>query len=257
MRLQRALARAGVASRRGAEGLIQAGKVTVNGVVAEIGQSVDPGKDEIAVDGKRIRRSTAIWIALNKPVGCVVSKSDEKKRKTVFDLLPDIPGLTYVGRLDLMTAGLLILTTDGDLANRMTHPRYEVEKGYSVIVRGGTVPEIKHALEAGVVVEGRPVVLKRFAVEPAGKGRVRINLVITEGRNRIVRKLCEDIDLEVVALERVTHGPISLDGLQEGKWRNLRPDELKLLEKVGRKKSGGGGKGDRGRVPDSERKRST
>lgn len=242
MRLQRALARAGVASRRGAEGLIQAGKVAVNGVVAEIGQSVDPEKDEITVDGKKIRRSTTVWIALNKPVGCVVSKSDEKQRETVFDLLPDIPGLTYVGRLDLMTAGLLILTTDGDLANKMTHPRYQIEKGYTAFVRGATVPEIKYSLGAGVVVEGRPVALKRFDVEQGGKGSVRISLVLTEGRNRIVRKLCEAIDLEVISLERTTHGPIRLDGLTEGKWRNLRPDELKQLEKIGKVSDGQPGK---------------
>jgi 23S rRNA pseudouridine2605 synthase len=230
MRLQRALARAGVASRRGAEGLIEAGEVTVNGVVAQVGQSVDPAKDVIAVGGKRIKRASNVSIALNKPVGYVVSKADEKKRETVFDLIPDFPGITYVGRLDILTGGLLILTSDGELANRLTHPRYGVEKEYQAYVRGANVREIQHMLSEGIVVEGKEVALKRFTVETAGKGTVKLTLVLTEGRNRIVRKMCGEMELEVVTLERVSHGPIKLEGLKPGKWRNLRPDEMKRLQ---------------------------
>lgn len=209
--------------------MIQEGKVTVNGSVAEVGQSVDPAKDVIAVEGKKISRPKPAWIALNKPVGYVVSKTDEKQRATVFDLLPDIPGITYVGRLDFLTGGLLILTNDGELANLMTHPRYQVEKAYLAVVRGGTPREIELALADGVEVEGREVAIKRFKVEAGGKGTAKIDLVITEGRNRIVRRLCGELGLEVVSLQRTAHGPIKLDGLREGKWRFLRPDELKRI----------------------------
>lgn len=138
MRLQRALARAGVASRRKAEDLIRAGRVRVDGQPAGLGSSVDPDAQRITVDGQAVRTATrTTWIALNKPIGYVVSRSDPEGRPTVFDLLPKVPGLTYVGRLDLMTSGLLLLTTDGAGAHRLMHPRYAVPRTYWIGVHGG------------------------------------------------------------------------------------------------------------------------
>jgi 23S rRNA pseudouridine2605 synthase len=129
MRLQRALARAGIASRRHSEELIAAGRVTVNGKAAQIGQSVEPDRDDIRVDGKRVKvASETVWIALNKPSGVMTTRSDPEGRQTVFDLVDDVPGLTYVGRLDYLTEGLLLLTNDGGAANQLTHPRYEIER---------------------------------------------------------------------------------------------------------------------------------
>ncbi|MFQ5550260.1 MAG: pseudouridine synthase, partial [Gemmatimonadales bacterium] len=153
-RLQRVLARSGVASRRAAEDLIRSGVVRVNGTVAELGAKVDPDRDTITVRGRRVRPAPVKWIALHKPVGFVVTREDERGRKTVFDLVPPIPGLTYVGRLDIMTGGLLLLTTDGAVANRLTHPRYGVTREYRVLVRGGSPGEIERRLRRGMTVDG-------------------------------------------------------------------------------------------------------
>ncbi|MGH7530298.1 MAG: pseudouridine synthase, partial [Gemmatimonadales bacterium] len=162
MRLQRALARAGVASRRKAEDLIRAGRVRVDGRVATIGASVDPGAQRITVDGRAVRLGTrTLWLALNKPVGYVVSRGDPEGRRTVFDLLPNVPGLTYVGRLDVMTSGLLLLTTDGGAAHRLTHPRFAVPRSYWLRVhapQGATdAAAIRAALARRIVIDGRPV----------------------------------------------------------------------------------------------------
>src|SRR2546422_7101341 len=130
MRLQRALARAGVTSRRKAEDLIRAGRVRVDGAVATLGASVDPARQRVTVDGRPVRPAPVAWLALNKPLGYVVSRSDPEGRRTVYDLLPNVPGLTYAGRLDVMTSGLLLLTTDGAAAHRLMHPRYAVPRTY-------------------------------------------------------------------------------------------------------------------------------
>src|SRR5688572_29895574 len=153
MRVQRALARAGVASRRHSEELIAAGRVSVNGRVALIGQSVDPERDEIRVDGKAIRAAAAlVWIVLHKPAGVMTTRSDPQGRKTVFDLVEDVPGLTYVGRLDYMTEGVLLLTTDGSAAHALTHPSGEVERTYVAIV-AGNVDEAVRGARRGVQLE--------------------------------------------------------------------------------------------------------
>src|SRR5213080_1421311 len=146
MRLQRALARAGVTSRRKAEDLILAGRVRVDGAVAELGSSVDPARQRITLDGRPVRLAPLTWLVLNKPIGFVVSRADPQGRRTVFDLLPKVPGLTYVGRLDVMTSGLLLLTTDGAAAHRLMHPRYEVPRTYWLGVHGADVAAIRAAL---------------------------------------------------------------------------------------------------------------
>src|SRR5687768_14648641 len=192
MRIQRALARAGIASRRAAEELVEAGRVTVNGTVATIGQVVDPVRDEIAVDGTRVAKSQplerATWLVLNKPAGVLTTRKDPEGRRTVFDLVSDRPGLTYVGRLDYMTEGVLLLTTDGDAAHRLTHPSREVERTYLATVRGDAAAAARRAL-AGVELEDGPARASSAAARSLGRGRWALELTITEGRTREVRRL--------------------------------------------------------------------
>ncbi|MEE8191739.1 MAG: pseudouridine synthase [Gemmatimonadales bacterium] len=229
MRLQRALARAGVASRRRAEDMIRAGRVKVNGRVAEIGASVDPDTDLITVGGRRIAQSQSVWIALNKPLGYVVTKRDPQGRRTVFELLPRVPGLTYVGRLDVATSGLLLLTTDGTAAHRMVHPRFGVERTYRVLVHGRSANEIRRMLARPVVIDGRPVQLVKVIVRESERGSTDLTLVLAEGRYRIVRRLCERLGLKVERLTRLSHGPVRLGRLAPGEWRYLSKRELQAV----------------------------
>lgn len=229
MRLQRALARAGISSRRGAEELIRAGRVLVNGRVAGIGESVDPSQDVITVGGRRVRPARTVWVALHKPLGVMVSRRDARGRRTVFDLLPHVPGLTYVGRLDAMTTGLLLLTTDGTGAHRLTHPRFEVERSYRVLVHGRPEWEVRQALSRRVEIEGRAVNIVRWQTRPAARGATDILLVLAEGRHRIVRRTCEKLGLKVEALTRLSYGPIRLGRLAPGEWRYLSRQEIETL----------------------------
>jgi 23S rRNA pseudouridine2605 synthase len=229
VRLQRALARAGVASRRAAEELIRQGVVEVNGATAVVGQTVDPAEDVITVRGERLKQAETRCIALHKPVGYVVSRSDEKNRPTVFELIPDIPGITYVGRLDFLTSGLLLMMNDGFLVNRLTHPSYGVEKEYRVTTTGVSPAAWMRALEAGVKVEHKRVSVSRFQVDAVGRERVDLTLTVTEGRNRIVRKMCDVVGADVVQLKRTAHGPVRLGNIPEGRWRELTKAELKAM----------------------------
>lgn len=229
MRLQRALARAGIRSRRGAEELIRAGRVRVNGHVAELGASADPNADRITVDGRVVRLPRETWIALHKPVGYVVTRHDAEGRPTVFGLLPPVPGLTYVGRLDVMTGGLLLFTTDGAAVHRLTHPRYEVERTYRVTVHGRPAAEIRRLLAQPVVVDDRPVGIRKAIVREADARRTDVQLVLTEGRYRIVRRLCEQLGLKVERLTRLSHGPVRLGRLAPGAWRHLGAREVAAL----------------------------
>ena len=229
MRLQRALARAGVASRRHSEELISAGRVMVNGVVAQLGQSVEE-TDEIRVDGKPIASAPAmpVWILLNKPAGVLTTRSDPQGRRTVFDCVKDVPGLTYVGRLDYMTEGALILTTDGELANRLTHPRYEVERAYVATVQGPVEAAARQARDGVELDDGfvRPVSVD---ARRTGSGRAEFHVTITEGKNREVRRLCEVLGLTVERLVRVRYGPVHLGDLPVGKSRPLTRSEIAAI----------------------------
>jgi len=229
MRVHRAMARAGVASRRHAEELIRAGRVKVNGRVAEIGQRVDPVRDVIVVGGRRVVQARTEWLALHKPLGLVVSRRDPRGRHTVFELLPPVRGLTYVGRLDVMTSGLLLLTNDGEGANRLTHPRYEVERSYQALVHGRDEATIRRQLAQPVVIDGRAVNLIRWRVRPAVGGSSELFVVLAEGRYRIVRRLCERLGLKVERLVRLSYGPVRLGTLAPGKWRHLTEAELRAL----------------------------
>ena len=232
MRIQRALARAGILSRRKAEELVANGRVTVNGQPAQVGQSVDPDKDVIKVDGERIASPAPMeWFVLHKPAGVITSRHDPEGRKTVFDLVPARPGLTYVGRLDFLTEGVLLLTTDGAAAHRLTHPSREVERTYiaSVLGEGDMAAEdMRHGieLEDGVV---RP---RKVSAAKVGRGRWDLTITIAEGRNREVRRLCEAVGLEVDRLVRVKFGPVELGDLAPGKVRSLTKQEKAALDRI-------------------------
>jgi len=230
MRLQRALARAGVTSRRKAEELIRAGRVRVDGIVATIGSSVDPDRQRITVDGAAVHAAThATWLALNKPLGYVVSRGDPAGRPTVYDLLPPVPGLTYVGRLDVMTSGLLLLTTDGIAAHRLMHPRFAVPRTYRLGVHGRSAAEVERALARPIPIEGRPVRVTHAHVRPTGKS-VEVEVTLAEGRNRIVRRLAEALGLKVEWLHRTSYGPVRLGTLAEGRHRTLTRREIAAIE---------------------------
>lgn len=229
MRLQRALARAGIASRRRAEELIRAGRVRVNGQVAELGSSVDPDHDRITVGGRRVKLGPTVWIALHKPVGHVVTRRDPRGRPTIFTLLPRVPGLTYVGRLDVMTSGLLLLTTDGAAAHRLMHPRYAVERTYRLLAHGVRAAEVSRALAGGVVIDGRGVAVVRFRVRESERGSVDVTLTLAEGRYRIVRRLAKRLGLKVERLVRLSYGPVELGRLPVGTWRRLAAAEVRAI----------------------------
>ena len=234
MRIQRALARAGVASRRKAEELIAAGRVQINGKIAETGQPVDPSTDKILVDGKPIAAPPALteWFVLNKPAGVMTTKSDPDGRKTVFEFVPDVPGLTYVGRLDYLTEGVLLLTTDGEAAHRLSHPSSEVERTYVATVLG-KAEEAVHVARQGVALEDGPVHPTRVEARRLGRDRWEFEVTITEGRKREVRRLCSALGLGVERLVRVQFGPVKLGDLGVGDTRKLTPRERSGLMAIG------------------------
>ena len=233
MRIQRALARAGVASRRKAEELVAAGRVRVNGAVAHTGQAVHPGRDAISVDGTPIGApKPAEWLMLNKPAGVMTTRSDPDGRKTVFELVPEIPGLTYVGRLDFLTEGLLLLTTDGEAAHRLSHPSSEVERTYVATVLGKG-DEAAARARLGVTLEDGPVIPVRVDARRLGRDRWEFEIAITEGRKREVRRLCAVLGLDVERLVRISFGPIHLGDLASGQMRPLNSRERSQLLAVG------------------------
>lgn len=239
MRLQRALARAGIASRRAAETLITEGRIKVDGKIATLGSKVDPERQRITVGGKPLPHVRSRWLAFHKPLGVVTTASDEEGRRTVFDFIEPSPGLTYVGRLDVMTTGLLLLTTDGDAIHRLTHPRYRVERSYTALVHGRSTSEIAQAIEQRVLVDGKPVGVVRSRVRPGTGGRSILDVTLTEGRNRIVRKWCEAMGLKVERLARLSYGPVRLGDLAPGESRLLTPaEEAGIYAAIGLKKVG-------------------
>jgi 23S rRNA pseudouridine2605 synthase len=233
MRLHRALARAGLASRRRAEVLIGEGRVRVNGAIAHIGQGIDPTSDLVEVDGKRVdvRAVPSAWIVLHKPAGVMTTRSDPQGRPTVFGLVQDVPGLVYVGRLDLETEGVLLLTTDGDAANRLTHPKAGIERVYVATVTGDARSAAERA-RRGVMLQDGPVLPKRVTVRPAPGGRWEFEVVIAEGRKREVRRLCREVGLLVERLVRTSFGPVQLGSLPMGTNRALTAREKGALEKL-------------------------
>ena len=229
VRLQKLLAQAGVASRRRCEELMLAGLVEVDGeVVTRLGTKVDPRTAVMRVEGKRLPPvSPHVYLVLNKPVGVVSTMSDPQGRPTLSDLVAGRPErLFHVGRLDTDTSGLLLLTNDGDFAQRMAHPSFEVDKTYVAEVTGDVSRTTIRDLLSGVTLEDGPVAVSAARVVQPGRGRTLVELVIHEGRNRIVRRLLDSVGHPVRRLTRTAIGPVSLGQLREGDIRDLTRDEL-------------------------------
>ncbi len=232
MRLQRALARAGVASRRASEELIREGKVRVDGKVGTIGSSVDPGRQKITVNGRAVHLKPRRWLAFHKPLGVVTTAADEEGRRTVFDSIKNPEGLAYVGRLDFMTTGLLLLTTDGDAIYRLTHPKYKIPRAYTALVHGKPTGEIEQLVKQRWVVDERAVVPRATRVRPGTGGRSIIDVTLAEGRNHVVRKWVDAMGLKIERLARLSYGPIRLLDLAPGTSRPLTDDEERAIYKA-------------------------
>jgi 23S rRNA pseudouridine2605 synthase len=231
VRLQKFLAEAGVASRRAGEQMIVAGRVTVNGQpVTELGTRVDADHDRVAVDGKPVRARRKLYVAVNKPPGLVCSRSDELSRATVYGLLPKEWGhLHTVGRLDFQSEGLLFLTNDGDFSLHLTHPRYQVRKKYVVTVEGRVAEGALKEFTQGVWHLGERLKAERVHVVSASQSHSLVEVELTQGKNREVRRLFESQRLTVKRLQRVQIGRIKLGELPLGKWRTLTEPEIKSL----------------------------
>ena len=233
MRINKFLAESGVASRRAADKLIEEGAVTVNGKRCAIGQEISD-RDTVCVNGKKVvRNEKNEYYIMNKPKGYVCTVSDDRGRKTVMDLLPQSAGRVYpIGRLDYDTEGLLLFTSDGDLAFRLTHPKNEIPKTYSVKVEGNVTDEQVVTLCRGVVIDGQKTAKCRVAVTEGTQNFCKLTVTITEGRNRQVRKMFEAIGKEVVFLKRIKIGDLTLRGLDRGGVRKLTPTEIDYLKNL-------------------------
>ena len=235
LRLNRYLAMAGVASRRQCDALIRQGRVVVNGeVVTELGTRVVPDQDEVTLDGRSVACPDEVWtLVLNKPRNVLVAARDTRGRATVMDLLGDAPGRVFpVGRLDYRSEGLLLFTNDGDLAYRLAHPRYKVEKVYDVEVDGRVAPGVADSLRRGVLLDDGPTQPARVRVLAKGQGRTRLAIALREGRKRQVRRMLGLFGLEVVRLVRVQFGSLELGELEPGTWRMLEPAEVAALREA-------------------------
>jgi 23S rRNA pseudouridine2605 synthase len=230
MRLQRALAASGIASRRKAEDLIRSGRVSVDGqVVRELGTRVDPARSIIKVDGRPIRPVPFRYLLLNKPSGFITTTQDERGRRTVMDLLPPAIGVNPVGRLDRESEGLLLLTNDGEVANRVMHPRYELTKEYLILTPLKPSERQMRDIRNGVLLDGRRVVPHEFRIVRETRDGVLLSIVLHEGMNRVVRRLMEAVQIPVIRLTRVRIGPLSVAGIPRGAYRELTPGELTSL----------------------------
>src|ERR1700674_3184074 len=230
-RLQKILSQAGIASRRASEQLMLEGRVTVNGTtVLELGTKADAGHDDIRVDGRRIKiPERHLYLLLNKPRGYVTTRSDPQKRPTVIDLLVGVREYVYpVGRLDYDSEGLLILTNDGDLGGRLTHPRHGVPRVYEVTVRGVPDAHDMSRLTKGVSIDGH----RTQPAEVVSLGPSRLRITVREGRNRQVRKMCDAIGHPVTEVRRVAIGPLRDAKLKVGRWRLLNAQEVERLRKA-------------------------
>lgn len=233
-RLQKFMARCGVASRRKCEEIITMGRVRVNdSLVAELGNKIDPDLDKVYVDDKLISiEENKVYIALNKPEGIVSTVKDEKGRKTILDLVEVKERIYPIGRLDYETSGLIILTNDGDIYNKVIHPREAINKVYMALLEGLPTEEEIHKFCNGIDIDGYITakadlqVLKRVGVNSS------VRITIHEGRNRQIRKMCDEIDHSVINLKRVSVGEICLEDLEKGKWRNLTIKEIEYLKNL-------------------------
>ena len=234
IRLQKYFTDCGVLSRRAAEEEIKAGKVKVNGFRAELGDKIDPQIDVVEYKGKRIlprKEEKFVYILLNKPAGIVTSAKDEKGRLCVTDLVKCGTRVYPVGRLDLNSQGLILMTNDGELTNKLTHPRHEIPKIYEVDVVGKVTTEQLNILNSSMTVDGYVLLPVKTEFLSKNEKFTTLRMTLFEGRNRQIRKMCEQVGLKVAKLTRVAIGSISLGDLASGKWRYLTNEEIKSLKK--------------------------
>ena len=233
-RLQKIIAASGLASRRAAEELIAAGKVCVNGAVASLGDRADAERDKITVDGKSLAPAEEkVYIMLNKPRGYVTTLRDEKGRRTVAELVSELGLRLYpVGRLDMNSEGLLIMTNDGDLAERLMHPRGGAEKCYRTTVEGENIPAAAEKLKESMLIDGYRTRGARVEIERLSEKGGVLLVTIGEGRNRQVRKMCEQVGLRVTRLCRISEGALKLGELKTGRWRELTRAEIARLKQT-------------------------
>lgn len=235
IRLQKYMSDAGLMSRRAAEEEIKNGNVSVNGHVAELGQKIDPRNDVISYRGKRIRyeKKEYTYIMMNKPRGYLCSTTDDRGRKCVTDLLDGVDARVYpVGRLDLVSEGILILTDDGELKNRLTHPKHTIGKVYRVKVAGKVSDEQMEVLTSELVIDDYKIQPVTVAISSEDESGTVLKMTLFEGRNRQIRKMCEAAGLTVKRLSRISIGNLKLDGLPVGKWRYLEQHEVDYLYKA-------------------------
>lgn len=235
IRIQKYFSDCGVASRRAAEAAILSGEVTVNGRVAELGDKIDPERDTVVYRGQpiRARRRDYTYLMLNKPRGYLTSVSDPRGRKCVTDLLSGVHVRVYpVGRLDLISEGLLLFTDDGDLANKLTHPRHSVPKSYRVKVAGEVTDEQMKILRSPIELDGKPILPVDVTVHHTDETGTVLRMDLYEGRNRQIRRMCEAAGLTVKRLNRVSIGELKLNGLAVGRWRYLTEEEVDYLKKI-------------------------
>lgn len=234
IRLQKYISDLGIMSRRAAEAEIAAGKVKVNGRIAKTGQKINPEKDSVELDGKplRLRRKpTYTYIMLNKPRGYLSSVSDDRGRKCVTDLVSDIKLRLYpVGRLDMDSDGLLLMTNDGDLTNKLTHPRHEIPKIYRVKVKPAPSDKQLELLGSEMELDGYKILPVEIKVLDKDEESAILEMKLYEGRNRQIRKMCEEAELKILWLTRIAIGDLALGRLGRGKWRYLTPEEVEYLK---------------------------
>ncbi|MGH2559157.1 MAG: pseudouridine synthase [Thermomicrobiales bacterium] len=229
-RIQRILAGRGVASRRAAEQMIRDGRVSVDGqVVTELGTKADPVRSDIRVDGNLLQRQRSRYILLNKPRGYITTTKDERDRRTVLDLVQVSERVYPVGRLDRVTEGLLLLTNDGDVANRVMHPRYGLDKEYEILTLARPSATTLERVRKGVTIDGKRVVPHEFRILRETRDGILLKIVIHEGIFHVVRRIMLAVGIEVQRLRRVRIGPLSVTGIPIGTWRELRPGEEKTL----------------------------
>ncbi len=238
VRLQKFLARAGVASRRASEELIRAGRVRVNGQVATIGSSVDPNSSQVTLDGRTVTAEPLRWIMLHKPPGVMCSRSDPEGRETIYQILPEqYASLFHVGRLDYMSEGLLLLSNAGDISNRLLHPSSQLQRTYHVTLPAPVAPEVLQSLRNGIELEDGLVRATAANFIDGGRAdQVVLELELREGRNRIIRRIMTTLGLTVHSLCRTSFGPLQLGDLPRGDYRSLTQAEIRQLEERVRKK---------------------
>lgn len=235
VRINRFLASAGLGARRKVESLITRGKVTVNGQrVSDLSLRVDPERDCVRVGGRVVKAEReVVYIVLNKPADYLTTANDPRGRRTIYDLLGRAPGRIFpVGRLDRMSEGLLLLTNDGPLAHRLAHPRYGIRRVYRLGVAAEMTDEQVARFRRGVRIDGRMIRPREVTVIHRGKRTTTLEVVLIEGRNREIRRICESLDLRVNRLRRIQFGPLSIRGVPTGEWRPLRGNEVDRLRKA-------------------------